>query len=460
MATIFDSPIGWAQWRLRNGWKAPLIASVAYAGLLILILTIASQSENQRNDAMSTWRSVILVVQACILTLLGGARISAAIRVDITQHLVESHRLMPMSPLAAVGGYLWGPNAAPAALFMVGLVGGAYATAAAKLNVASWLIANLVLLSYSLFCWVAIAFAASQSRASGLLVFIGLAILSFATGPFIFIAPAAVLLNGPMMSRSIYDYRYDPSAVMHLLVISSAAQLLIGSVLYVGVARKYRRPTEPALGITPALLGLILWLGASVYATTEYRALAGGFSREATQAGMLTAAIISSMLIAVVPIANTVRHPRAEKISPLIALACAAVIATTFCMLPLPATRFYPVVSSAAVVLVCFCVGLCMLLRTIRGWSMMTAVTIVWLLLLWLGPIVIDFVRYASSDATRSFHPTVISGFSPVGALANLLNDGEFDVMPGVVFQVLLCGGMILLYLITRKTRPSLATPA
>ncbi len=111
MALYVDNAISWAQFRLRGGFKNLLLTSIAYTLVAVFFIELFYQLADRPGEKMQLLEvaSLIdLIFQCAFLLILCGNIVAGSLRRDITNHLIESHRLMPLSPVQAIVGYLAG----------------------------------------------------------------------------------------------------------------------------------------------------------------------------------------------------------------------------------------------------------------------------------------------------------------------------------------------------------------
>src|SRR5215213_8992387 len=106
---VVDNAIGWGQFQLNGGWRNTLSVPAGYAVILGgLIYLSAAIEPRQATLAYSLWTKGLIAIQFALLVLHGTNRVIGGIRRDVTGQLIESHRLMPVTPLHAVLGYIFG----------------------------------------------------------------------------------------------------------------------------------------------------------------------------------------------------------------------------------------------------------------------------------------------------------------------------------------------------------------
>jgi hypothetical protein len=168
--------------------------------------------------------------------------------------------------------------------------------------------------------------------------------------------------------------------------------------------------------------------------------------------------MFSSLLLALVPIANSARDPKWRSVSPLIALGCAAIV---WAISPVVAKTFYTrnhLFIVAAVVSASLLISTCYLLRIIyrvhpRGW----VPAAIWIGLTCLVPVIFDCGAWILGPSDDNFIMTGISSFSPIGALAMSFDSAWIDLIGGLTGQAVLAAGWVLLFYVSgrRKNRPA-----
>jgi hypothetical protein len=456
-----DNAIGWAHWQVRGGWRNTLITTGAYFVLIsVLIYFTVRANPDHQSDVLTVWRTALLALQAVFLVLFAGSRVTSAVRGDIISRMIESHRLMPVEPMVAISGYLWGPTSQAMALAVATMLIGAAVTAASGIGLRMWFGPNIVLVLFALFSWVVAAFAASVTKAATGILFGMLLSIWFSAAQVLWLLPGMTLLLTPLSGKTIFSMRTANGELTQSMVIAFAIQALIAIPLYIGAARKYRRSEDTALAILPAVLLLLGWVLASTVAIGDWISyfpenfLRPGQS-ERHQA-MLISSIASAMLTSLAAVANAARDKRWREKSALVALAVSAVMLILCFAGRDLVVMFGAAVGATAVVLVSFTLGICYLLRiiyrvTARGWP----IALGWIVLMWLIPLVIDTVRWALTSLNETYELSVMAGCSPIGALMIIWND-RLDmkiVVPGLIFQGCCAAGWAIIYYATQNRR-------
>jgi hypothetical protein len=237
----------WGQFQLRGGWGRlswlVVIYALALGGFLYLTAMVG--------EAMPAVAKMVLVAgQASILVLFTGARVGTAIRQDINSRMIDSHRLMPLSPSQAVVGYIVGGAAQPLGLAAVNLALGVVASALVGTPAALWLTANAIMIGFAAFALVAMAFGAFSGKGGGAtIVWLALFFTVMSSGAVGVVMPAFIVLVSPMIGSSVFQLGVTGSDAAVVYGPPTFFQTWVGAVLFVGACRKYRRDDRPAFGV-------------------------------------------------------------------------------------------------------------------------------------------------------------------------------------------------------------------
>jgi hypothetical protein len=247
---------------------------------------------------------MILVIQVLMLTILGGAAVSGALRRDVANHLIESHRLMPLSPVQAVVGYIAGAGLQMLSLCLVNLLLGAVLLGLRGMSVQPWLICNGLLFGFSVSIWTAMAMAAFVSRAIfGFLI--GLLVSIAFSGGFIFVVvPGLLAFCSPMHGHTIFDPA-SGTAISTGTIVALAAQFLMAVLCIRGAARKYADANAISLTLGPALAALGIWAGLSWFGIYDFHELRPPMLdyQQLDLRVLAVGAIASCFLVALLPLA-------------------------------------------------------------------------------------------------------------------------------------------------------------
>jgi hypothetical protein len=275
MAFYADNAISWALHRLRGGWKNLLIIDGWYLVAALLFISLPYELAEQHREKMyvlDVASTMILILQVVMLLLLCGMSVAGAIRRDLTSRIVESHRLMPLSPVQAIVGYLAGGPLQILSLCFVNLILGSVICTARAVPVQTWLESNGLLFVFSVSVWTAMAMAAFVSRSIfGWLV--GLLISVICSGGAVFVVlPGLLAFCSPMQGRTIFE-----STSMPLLstgtIVALVAQLLVAILCIRGAARKYADGNALSLTMGPSLAALGIWAGLTWFGIADFHDL-------------------------------------------------------------------------------------------------------------------------------------------------------------------------------------------
>jgi hypothetical protein len=307
MAVYIDNAIFWAQLRLRGGWRNFFLVAAAYAGAAAFFITLFYQLADHPRDKLYVLEAasiMILVIQVFMLSILGGAAVSSALRRDVTNHLLESHRLMPLSPVQAIVGYIAGAGLQMFSLCLVNFFVGAVLFGLRGVPVQRWVICNGLLFVFSVSIWTAMALAAFVSRAIfGFLI--GLFISIAFSGGFIFVVvPGLLAFCSPMHGHTIFDSTAG-TAISTGTIVALAAQFLMAVLCIRGAARKYADANAISLTLGPALAALGIWAGLSWFGIYDFHELRPPMLeyQQLDLRVLAVGAIASCFLVALLPLA-------------------------------------------------------------------------------------------------------------------------------------------------------------
>ena len=473
-ATVFENSIAWAHFKLRGGWKNTFFFTGGY--LMLLGLAVVTTSRFSTITALRSWTSILLGIQFLMLGLYGSSVIGSAIRRDITSGLMESHRLMPMSPVSVVMGYILGPSFQPLLLGFANVLVGCGTSAAAGLPLSNWIMANIIVLIFVLFIWVVVAHMAFLAKNATGLVMV-LTSVSGASGGFVLAAiPGLMILVTPLTGRSVFGLLDASQVLSRGYAFSFVGQTAIGAIFFAGAIRKYRRPDAPALGSLLGFLLLGVWVGLSVVGILVWEDFVPRFMRGELPDGVqMVASLIVAMLLALIPVVSTARnaaewrlarlhagsHSLRRPLAPPLAIlvATAVVLVLAAACLPVKPTLFRPheILAQTGIVVLSFLAFIGYLIRILLRATKKLGVMLAFVLILWcLLPFGIDMVRHAAAsnyDATL----TAISTVSPIGALVSIWTLGNIPFSKvGMAMQVMIAAVPVMMfYSIAKRRSPS-----
>jgi hypothetical protein len=179
---------------------------------------------------------------------------------DYDTRMLESHRLTPMSNIAVVLGYMFGPTLQILSLFALVLMFGAALAFASGQPVGPWVLGNLILLNGSFTLWGVVVLAGLRMgkpiSPAGFLIGLGV----FGNVGILMLPAAGVLLSAysTFLGLGVVWGMVNPT--VPVVVAMVALHMLLTWFWLLAAADKYRRPDLPALNGPRGLLLLCVWL--------------------------------------------------------------------------------------------------------------------------------------------------------------------------------------------------------
>lgn len=456
--------LAWGQFYLRGGWMR-LWGFVAFytvgVGSLIAVAILSG------NATPGGLKLALTGVQCGILVLFMVARVSTAVRQDLNTKMIESHRLMPMSPAQAVIGYLLGPALHPLGLAAANVLLGLFASFVGGVPAGLWLTVNAVLLEFAFFVALAMLFGAISGKGSNAAVWLGFFVAVYSHAVIGFILPALNVLATPLAGRTVFGLAstadaaafYAPPLFFHAW---------FGAVCFAGACRRYRSDDGPALTTGLGLLLLAAWVATSAFAMLRWDDYRPSLLRNETvdvQVQFL-GSLAAAMLLGIIPLGGAAsaaadwQRRRAmndpslgpRPAWPLLAALGAAGLSVSLAAVPLAGPHlwtgepsrlwFVPLdaLVRTAVILLAFFTTTLYMLRVLRrrpGAKRMPLMAL-WLLLSWMAPMGLDTARwYFAADRYADVLGTA-SSFSPLGALVQAWTDRANLTTAGIAAQALL----------------------
>lgn len=469
------NPLAWGQFQLRGGWKSFWSTTIGYSVVVGAGLLLVVRLSDGAPGSLFGLKTAFTGLQAGLLVLFVATRVSTAIRQDHTSRMIESHRLMPMSPAQAVMGYLIGPSAQPLSICAANVLLGVGLCAAVGSPVIIWLTVNVVLLLFGMFGTVLSAFGAFSGRPGGAAVgwigsLVGL-VNFFTIGS---ILPAVNVLATPLLGTSIFNMSVAGRDAVATYAPSTVFQLLIAGVCFAAACRRYRRDDRPGLGWDLGLALLAAWVATSAFGIGHWNLFEPSVmrGRSVDAASQFLGSTFSAMLLALVPLAGSAwlsadwdkrraagdpapgRRPPAP---PVVAVAAAAIVLLLVLVAPVPASptgRSTDAALLTAGVLVSFALAASYVLRVLaRVTGKLLFPLLAWLMLTNFLPILADYFRWWLKGLPDEPMLGAASAFGPIGALIQIWTADPAVASPGIAFQILLAAGMAAAYYGTRNRR-------
>jgi hypothetical protein len=448
--------IAWGQFQLRGGWKSFWTTTVGYgvvvgAGMLILLRVAAGAP-----PAVGAIKWSLIAIQAGILVLFACSRISTAVRQDQTSRMLESHRLMPVSPAQAVLGYLVGPVMPPLGIALANLLLGCWLCTALGLSIGLWLTANGVLLTFAMFAAAVSCFGAFAGKPAGVAagwIAASMGMVNILTIGAIL--PGVNVLITPLSGPTVWSLGVAGGDALAAYAPSLLLQGWIGATCFAAACRRYRRDDRPALGADLGLALLAGWVGASAVGMVYWENFEPANNRwmKEDPAIQYLGSTMAAMLLGLVPVAGAAwasvdwagrravgdpspgRRPMPPQVVALAAagvtLLLAAAAAST------AQAGSHSVLVRTATVLVTYFVAMAYVLRVLARVTVKLLLPLMaWVLITWLIPLTIDYALWwvRGADETENLLG-LASGFSPVGALVEAWTGRGDLTTPGLIFQ-------------------------
>ncbi len=470
-----DNALAWSQFRLKGGPRnllGVLAIYIAIIGGLILISTRVDPTSAPQ--ALATWTMILLGLQIGILLLLAPSVIRNAVRKDIDTGMIESHRLMPMTGVTAVVGYVTGPSAQAVSLFLATFCLGLGTAATGGYRVVDWVAVNVVLALFAACVWVVFVLLSMLGK-NALGVMLGVLFLIAISGEsFANLLPGVTILAGPVLGGSIFGIVAGGSSVSSIHLLSFCLQLAVAGLCFLAAARRYCRNDVPAFGRLLGMALVIAWVLASICGMSSglgSTALSRMWAAE-TKGYRMVASILAGTIVAFVPLAAAVlaedrwRRRRAlddpalepHPIAPvLIALVASAILL----LLPLAMASLKPDESSfkdSAMIRVAIFVTVTGLLQVRYLLGVLYRFRLVptywlglWVVLNWGGPPLLDLMWAASEQGHEIRETLLLWTWSPVGLLLASLDANHTNWVSGPLVQTLATAALAAAYHGTRR---------
>ena len=469
MAGILTNPITFAHVQARGGWQRQMVYAGGYLAIVGSLIAITAYSRGRwETELLGGWIYTLMALQTGTALLFGATRITAAIRRDLSDEMIDSIRLMPLPASQAVLGYILAGAGQAGSIMFANFILGLSICVPAGFAVAQWITANFILVFFSLFVWVVIAMLSYLTRAAAVMVFGALAMISVMQGVPALILPGLAVLLTPLMGRSIFSMRNTMNDLVPQLGAATVAQTAIGIVCFMAACRKFRRSDVPAFTSTLGIILLLTWQSTSVLGFYQYdelrpRWMGIGMSRIPQHAQMI-ASFLVAMLISLLPVVASVVENNSSRRSQSrwrLDVNAVVMICIAICMMLL----IFPAETSSRFI---FAESAVWTLALVGTFLFSAAYFAQWLIRLrvkgrlWIGggaiivliviPLALDGLRIAMLENATNEEMSALGAVSPLGYLIAAWADVTIDLRYGAAFY----GGLsVLLALLSYRARKS-----
>lgn len=455
--------IGWVQFRLSGGFKAVGVMTGLYALLIGMFLLMQFQFEYNARAIAESWTSILLYIQMSGLILFGTFRVMGGIRNDAKLGMMESHRMMPISGVHAVTGYVSvaAIQLIPFSILNLGL--GAGLAMRAGLSTTNLFFSHVLLWAMAVVLWLIMALGALVVKQATILL-AGVVLVAFLSqGMIVMFFPSVQVLVTPLIGEGVLDLRrLNPINAGQMLAL--VLQALVGAQFFFAAARKYQFADRPAFDGLRGLLLLCTWVGLYLVAMVDPEDFRlPDFFRPGRDESMipvhLVATLLAGLLIALVPIASAARRAQAgvwRGLSPAMLLILTVVVG----MLPVLGFLIHPPqeidglivnapflsprVGLTVLVISAFVATLYCLLRFMPANKPILRLNLVvlWLGFSWIVPLLLELVFQAiltpsdySARVEANRGPSALMAMSSIGALVELWCTPRSSPWPGIAVQ-------------------------
>ena len=267
MGQITSNAVAWAHFRLSGGLKMALIATGAYLmiamGIIAMVVGVGGEDISR---ALANTAPVLLGVQLALMGGLVSLGLCNTIQNETKSRMMESHRLLPISPCMVILGYVAGAAAMASCVTFGSFCLGLAATAGGGLPVAWWLLANVVALVFCAFVWVVVASAAMIAGHMGTILCLALLGGVLSQGTITYLVPGLGLLLSPIFGRTIFSQGMLDAEKLPLYALSIVVQLAVAMIFLRAASRRYLDPEATAFTGPLGLLLTALFLASSAIA--------------------------------------------------------------------------------------------------------------------------------------------------------------------------------------------------
>jgi hypothetical protein len=374
--------------------------------------------------------TILFMVQTLVLLLFGSARISLAIRSDVSSRMMESHRLMPIPAWRAVAGYLLGGATHVIAFAALTLVFAWILAAAAHVPLEDVAFNQGLLLLFAALLWSAAALLTLIYR-HAFFIALGMAMLGLCSSILVYaciLLPGVLLLMGPLLGQTIFRY----GTPVHLgwgYAASIAGQVAFFALLFNGACRRYRGTYATTFTAAQAFLLVLAWGFVSICGmqSLDQFEMLRPFQNEDPAffaAQVVTSIMVGTVLSFIPAYTMAVEQGDSRRMGflawPLVALA-AAVLAMIPFGNPHAANLTWLNLGFTLLAVFPYVAGVylfCRWYRTVAfGWIVLWVALAV--LVLWLAPMVVALLAYMILGYGSDVVVRTITTLSPIGLLVD-----------------------------------------
>ncbi|HUO07048.1 MAG TPA: hypothetical protein VM008_01850 [Phycisphaerae bacterium] len=459
--------IGMAHYEMGGGWRS--LVAICGAYLFVVLAAVGmyyytDMSTGTRHGMTSVGVSILLIAQSISLVVFGSFRVSGAIRSDLSSHMIESHRLMPVPSWRAITGYLIGPATQTIAFALLNLILIYICAAFTGTDLSRITIGQATLFAFALLVWSAAAVGTFVMRHL-VLVLIAAIVPSMCVMYWVYVfLPALSLLTGPIIGQSIFVFGGSSAGYEWIYTASFVCQAVFFSIFFAGACRRYRGTYATTFSVRQAFLLLLAWSGTTIWsmALGDRVRLAGIAGSEGDfHVPQIIISLIAALLISIVPIRTLIVHQRGRRSVVMTAVFLAAVIGT-IAVLPMGAmatkgiakesfTATAWLVGAAVVTLY----SLLYFVRRMRPWVMVLVVGLS-MGVIWCVPLFLEVIRmiYVSNHSGPEPKFGMIGNFSPVGALIDIWwTEKSYPPMWGIIWQWFVAGVLAVFAIFVRERK-------
>jgi hypothetical protein len=453
-----------------------LILAGLYAGVLLLVHTLIYRAVKIEGVSLTTFASGALSFMAFIMALVifwGGANaIKKAVHRDFTTEMITSHRVSAMTGHTAILGYLTGATAQIWALTLVNWIACTVLAVTAGDPAYAPALLLVVFGCLAVMFWTMGTLLALCTRGSTSIGGILVVVAMVAYSPVASLLPGLSFLIGATTVSSL-PAAAATGVVDASVFVSMFAQLAFGLAFFLAAARKFARDDVQAFspGLAYVLLALCSLIAAAALRFWRATALAA-LSPVLTDLGIQSVTTVSAIaLVAFLPVASVAKEaarwarfkakdpdsrkppPRATLTGPLLAtcIAFGVFAAVLVPMLPeiFPAAEEGEMLRRIGWIGAFFFLSLLAVAGSFRFiyarsdkaiWFVVGYVVLVWVI-----PPLADLAREFALDRPEGDPRSLLFACSPVGAWVIAFGMATGPLLPGLVVQVLLAVGSLVL---------------